>query len=203
MSGSRKLFGVIMASVWLAACSDGGVTDVAPTGSLLGAHGNGGASVDLSGEWTWAESETLIIPAWAVELAFPEIEAEGSITRASCESSGTLTLVQTGNTFTGTTVRTDHECVTSGGQIFGGDASAFLPQPIIDGEIRGRSFVMHRLATVVECIYHGTISGLEAGVATTLSGGGQCIVPGHPRSPIPVDPPPGGVDIVSSFTATR
>lgn len=202
--GSRKLFALAIALASLAACSDGGITDVSPAANpLMGVHANGGASIDLRGQWTWSDAETLILPAWAMAIAFPTVEAEGPTTHIRCESTGTMTLEQIGNEFSGESVRTTHECVTRGGQVFGGGAAAFLPQPITDGQIRGRSIVMHRFGNNTNCVYHGVISGVQGGTATALNGGAQCIVPGHPKSVLPLDPPPGGVDKVLEWTAVR
>lgn len=199
---SGKLLSVsVIGLAFLAACSDTSITDVSsPERELrLSAHGGAAAAVDVSGEWLWSSRERLILPEWAATLVFG-IQPEGPRTSAICESSGTMTLVQEGAAVSGERVRTSVECVTRGGQVFG-DASG-LPVPLVNGEIRGRSLVIQFSANMVDCTLRASIT-VNGQAATALSGGGTCIVPGHPRSNVPLDPPPGGVDKILSFTTMR
>ena len=204
MSGRRKFMWAV-ALVSLAGCADRDVS--AP---LLGESDESRAAsvalsagvIDISGEWVWSQELVLILPAWAAEQFFG-IQPEGATTHSRCTGSGTMMLVQTGDSFSGSSQSTAGQCVTRGGQVFAG-VGAGIPQPIVDGKIQGRSLAFHRLGAggSVDCLYHAVIS-LTGSLATELAGGGPCVVPGHPKSTVPLDPPPGGTQTVLSWTAVR
>lgn len=165
------------------------------------------AVIDVSGSWIWSREEKLTIPAWVVidllEPANPGLTPEGPMTQATCTGSGTLTLVQADATFSGVLTQTAHACVTTGGQGFL-DPGWFVPVPVADGNVRGRSLRMLLDGFAVDCSYHAAISEIQAGVAMELNGAGECIIPGHPKSDVPgFDPPPGGVSKTRSWTAVR
>src|SRR5215203_4745141 len=63
-----------------------------------------GESIDLSGTWSWSETLTTIIPPFIAEII--GIVPEGPVTHATCYDNGTFSLVQTGNTFSGTATQT-------------------------------------------------------------------------------------------------
>ncbi|HSJ30535.1 MAG TPA: hypothetical protein VK933_03815, partial [Longimicrobiales bacterium] len=191
----------VIGLAFLAACSDTSITDVSsPERELrLSAHG-ADAAIDVSGEWLWSDRERLILPEWAATLVFG-IQPEGPRTSAICEGSGTMTLVQEGAVVSGEWVRTSQQCVTRGGQVF--DSAPFLPAPLVNGEVRGRNLVIQfGGGNAVDCTFRASIT-VNGQAATALSGGGTCIVPGHPKSNVPLDPPPGGVDKILSFSAVR
>lgn len=200
MSESRTFVAVAIGIALIAGCSETEITEASPDRSpLMSAHG--GASIDISGDWLWSREEHLIFPAWVAELIFG-IQPEGPTTSARCSGSGTMSLVQTGNTFSGVATSEGGQCTTRGGQVFAGVAPN---EPIVDGQIRGKSVRFHLIGAggSVDCAMHAVISEIQAGTASALTGGGHCIVPGHPKSPIPLDPPPGGVQNEASFTANR
>jgi hypothetical protein len=202
MSGARKLVLWALAVASTAACSDSGTIATAPDARLLmSAHA--GATIDVSGEWLWSREEMLSFPAWVAEDIFG-IEPEGPTTHARCTGTGTLTLEQVGGTFSGVGQGTDGECITSGGQVFSGAAPG-APRPVFDGKIHGRSLEWQELSAggSVACSMHAVISEFDGTTAVALSGGGPCVVPGHPQSMIPLDPPPGGHQTVLSWSATR
>ena len=192
----------------LAACSGGdrapfeaSANPTAPSASLAVAA----SSVpDVSGAWVWAAAGQLTVPASLVQRLFG-IEPEGPITHLRCESSGTMQLSQTGATFTGSATRTAVTCETGRGHVFEPPAMAFPNSlPVADGVITGRAihFLIGSVAGL-GCPHNGAITSLDSGTATTLRASGRCILPGHPQSPAPVDPPPSGTSHDTSFVATR
>jgi hypothetical protein len=209
MTRSSKLLALTIAAAWLAGCSDGGITDVswaerteqAGVGSL---KANAGPTPDLGGSWNWSSEEHLTFPAWvaATVFGFTPSEIEGPIMSARCENAGTMTLVQADGTFTGVLTRTMHQCVTKGGQPFQ-DPGAFGSVAIADGQIRGRSVHFLRAGVMLDCPRYGVISEVEGGVAIAMKGTGRCIVPGHPKSRVPLDPPPAGTSKALSWHAVR
>lgn len=190
-------------------------------GSLLGCSGDGpweptltvgeaaaeasasatAASASVAGEWTWSNVEALSIPAFLA--AALGISPEGRNTHARCESTGTMSLVQTGSTFHGTANRTTNDCLTKGGQSFNQPGAAFVVE---EGRIIGRTVHFELNGPLVmPCPHHAVISEAESGVATALSGTGRCVLPGHPQSesPLFLDPPPGGNSKTLSWEAVR
>lgn len=168
---------------------------------VVSIQASAGSLPDLSGEWSWSSEEQLTIPDAIAGPVFG-IEPEGPTTRARCHNSGMMTLNQAGADFAGSSVRTAHQCVTRGGQVFQGPA-AFAPVPIVDGTVQGASARWLEDGIVVDCRHQAVISVDQGGVAIALEGGGTCIVPGHPKSDVPLDPPPAGTDKVLHFEATR
>ena len=159
---------------------------------------------DLSGAWTWTAAGRLTVPEAVVGRLFG-IPAEGPVTHLRCASTGTLELSQTGSAFAGLGSRTAVTCETGGGHVFEPPSSAF-PEllPVAEGSVRGRA-VQFLFGSVggLGCPHHGAIVDLEEGVATTFRASGRCIIPGHPQSPAPAEPPPGGTSHDTSFVATR
>lgn len=156
---------------------------------------------DVSGSWNWSRVEQLTFPAW-VATDIIGIQPEGPTTVARCQGSGTMSLIQADASFTGTFVQTAQECTTQGGQAFQ-DPAAFVPVAIDEGRIRGQSIGLLLDGVVVDCLYHAVISEVQAGVALALAGVGRCIVPGHPKSELPLDPPPAGTSTTLSWEAWR
>jgi hypothetical protein len=159
---------------------------------------------DVSGAWVWAAAGHLSVPAFVVQRLF-EIEPEGPITHLRCESWGTMQLSQTGTTFSGSATRTAVTCETGRGHVFAPPVMAFPNSlPVADGVITGRAihFLIGSVAGV-GCPHNGAITSVDSGTATTLRATGRCILPGHPQSPAPVDPPPSGTSHDTSFVATR
>jgi hypothetical protein len=152
-----------------------------------------GAPVDVSGTWATAGELLLIVPEWVAELILG-IDPEGPRTHIRCTFSGTLELVQNGDTFTGTEMQDPNQCVTRGGQVFQEPGG---PVSYVDGRVRGRSVSFAIDDFPVFCPQQLVISGVENGVANRMSGTGRCIVPGHPQSPhLDLPPPPAGVSKV-------
>lgn len=199
---ARSRFSLLLAIVapLLAACGDQApplpLEPEAPPLVALGAD-----ATEIGGDWMWSREEILTFPAWVAGAIFG-IEPEGPTTTARCQGAGTMSLSQTDDTFDGMMVQTAHECVTSGGQVFQ-DPAAFAPVAVTDGQIRGRSLHFMLDGPLVDCPYSGVIAGVENGVATALSGRGRCILPGHPASDVPMDPPPAGTSVTLSWTAER
>ncbi len=199
----------------LLACGEGSPTDipsrsaeVPPPGDVAAAVA--GVAVDVSGDWDWRQVERLRMPRWFVEgplnaLPQNDVVAEGPNTQATCTSEGELALTQTGASFHGSITRTHAQCETRGGQLFQGPGVG-LPLQLFDGEIQGLNvaFSIGNLE-VTPCPHHAVVSESSDGVALALSGGGRCVIPGHPLSGsvIPLDPPPGGTSTTLSFEAWR
>ena len=199
MAALPKLVGLALGAALTTGCSEDGVTD--PSVLQLGDPASvAGSPMDIGGEWSWSKTEQLTFPAWVAAMF--GIDAEGPVTRGTCAVSGTMTVEQTGSTFTGEVATVEQGCVTTGGQPFleGGGTVG----PIIDGRIRGRSIFMQRFGNGVVCDFHAVASEIEGGIASLLDGGGgNCLVPGHPQNPLPFPPPPGGTNIVMTWTAVR
>jgi hypothetical protein len=167
----------------------------------LSAHANTPASADVGGDWRWSVELALSFPDWVAAGVFG-IQPEGPITTARCAMTGTMTLIQDDDTFTGTSLITGGGCLTRGGQAFMGIVA---PEAIVDGRITGRSLGWRQVVAggLVACRLHAVIADEQAGLATVLDGGGPCIVPGHPKLDDPFDPPPGGTQSILSWTAVR
>ena len=159
---------------------------------------------DVSGSWNWSGTGHLTVPSSDVERLLG-ILPEGPITHLRCESTGTMELSQTGPTFSGLATRSTTRCETGGGRVLELPTATFPNTlPVVDGLITGRA--VHFLLGAVAglgCPHNGAIQDVVEGVATELRATGRCIIPGHPQSPVPRDPPPGGTSHDTSFVATR
>ena len=157
------------------------------------------APADISGTWNWHEVVVLSLSEFVATVFFG-IQPEGPRTHVRCNDSGTMTLVQNGATFSGTALQTA-TCETRGGQVF--TPPVFPPVVDIgDGTISGSSLDFLFGTGDVPCPYHASIAEVQAGVAVRLSGGGKCITPGHPQSPVPFEPP-GTASPTVLWEATR
>lgn len=160
--------------------------------------------VGLAGDWTWTRLEQLTIPDWFAAGVLG-IQPEGRYTHARCESSGVMWLSQAGADFEGAATATVQECLTSGGQGFVSPGFQ-IPTAVEQGRMRGNGlrFVLSN-PMVRPCPFHATIEEISEGVATALSGGGRCVLPGHPRSEsvVQLDPPPGGTSVTLRWEAVR
>jgi hypothetical protein len=160
------------------------------------------SATDVSGAWNWSSVQYLTAPPFVAQLIFG-IQPEGPVTRLRCDTSGTLNLTQAGDTFTGTATQ-QATCETGGGYIFVSPPSATPPVvDVADGRIAGRSLKFVFSAGPLTCPFEGVITDLDQSIATDLRATGRCIIPGHPQSPVPAEPPPGGTSKTVSWTATR
>jgi hypothetical protein len=163
-----------------------------------------GSSPDVSGSWNWSGAGHLTVPSADVERLLG-ILPEGPITHLRCESTGTMELSQTGPGFSGLATRNTSRCETGGGRVLELPSATFPNTlPVVDGLITGRAvhFLLGAVAGV-GCPHNGAIQDVVEGAATELRATGRCIIPGHPQSPVPRDPPPGGTSHDTSFVATR
>ena len=196
------------AIVCVAACSvtdrgqfDSTTTSAAPTGPSAIATS---AVPDVSGSWNWSASGHLTVPATEVERLLG-ILPEGPITHLRCAATGTMELSQAGATFSGMATRNAGRCETGGGVVLERPTALFPNTlPVAEGLITGRG--VHFLLGAVAglgCPHNGAIQDVVEGAATALRATGRCIIPGHPQSPVPRDPPPAGTSHDTSFVATR
>ena len=204
MSGSRIAIGVI-AGMAMVGCQDvrqplAPARSLGPSGWATAEAGAqnatvqspqnvGGPAIDVSGEWELSGEYFVYLLEWAAP--FFGFQPEGTRTHLRCHYTGTLTLAQTGSTFSGTYTE-DGVCESAGGQV----GPVVVTGEIANGTIRGRSIQYSLLelgGPPVECPQHGAIE-VENGVAVRLHGSGSCIEPGHPRSPLDVPPPRAGAN---------
>ena len=123
---------------------------------------------DLTGSWTWEGTTESAIPPFIVEMIGQGIVPEGDITYLTCEDSGELELVQTGDTFEGTATQI-LSCMTEGGQ---GPFSppAFPPQfQVTNGLVSGKD-TSFNFGT---CDFTAKV----AGSGDKLMGEGVCAIP--------------------------
>lgn len=176
-------------------------------GSVLALPAAAQSVPDVSGDdWNWSNVETLRLPREFLEGvgAGLGVTPEGENTFATCESSGSMELAQSGATFWGTASRTFNLCETQGGQFFQQPQTALF---IVDGVITGNGArFSHESPTVHPCPHHVVLTAIDNdGRVTTMSGTGRCILPGHPQSssPAALPPPPGGTSKVLNWEASR
>jgi hypothetical protein len=192
----RRATAILASAMLLSACDaqTGGPADpVGAAGSLQAAVAT--ATADVTGTWTYERELKLTLPPWAAELVFGLVP-EGPVTHMACSGTGTLELVGDGASFSGTVASGPGECTTRGGQVpASGGASSVV---IVDGVVHGHSISFTWLEDgYLPCPYQAVVSG------DVMSGTGRCIIPGHPQSPVPANPPPGGTSKTVSFRATR
>jgi hypothetical protein len=136
-----------------------------------------GAEVpDVSGTWEWTSLTPVVVPG-DVGPAFWGVNPEGAILHLTCRTWGTLTIVQNGSSFTGTSDQSA-ECITKGGQTAAW--TPFGPFYTVSGSIMG-----HNVTIQGEdfCAWQGSLS-VQKGVATAFHTVGGCQPPG----PLPVHP---------------
>jgi hypothetical protein len=194
--------------VSVAGCSEADRGVMEPVGNLAVPTGPSAlvtdAVPDVSGSWNWSGTGHLTVPSSDVERLLG-ILPEGPITHLRCDASGTMELSQMGRSFSGSATRNTSRCETGGGRVLELPTSTFPNAlPVAEGRIRGRAvhFLLGAVAGV-GCPHNGVIQGVDEGAATELRATGRCIIPGHPQSPVPRDPPPGGTSHDTSFVAVR
>jgi hypothetical protein len=216
MSRIHPLVVLTLLPVWLAGCADdrpledapwpGGPTTLALNQSP-GARAGGVSAADIGGQWTVQRVAQLTAPEW-VAVAIFGIEPEGPVTHFRCETVAGMSLTQNGREFTGTASWDAAEnpahhttCETRGGQVFARPSPAIT----IHGHLNGRSLAFDWVEDggFLTCPHRGVIVQAQDGTATQLRATGRCIVPGHPQSPVPLDPPPGGTSKVLQWEASR
>jgi hypothetical protein len=196
MSRVYRFITVASLPFWLAACSSDQLAGPVD-GLSMSMGGSATESVELNGVWNITRVVQITAPEWVAVLIFGVVP-EGPITHILCETTGTMELRQDGDTFDGTAQGTTSACETRGGQSFSSGEGAEIE--ILNGAINGRSVTFDWLEDrTVLCPYKLAI----AADADRMSGTGRCIVPGHPKSPVPMDPPPGGTSKTLRFEATR
>jgi hypothetical protein len=194
---------IVVTSALLVSCSGDSplaTMEVPETGPLRKA----GSVPDISGEWEWNGVVQLTMPLFVAQFIFG-IPPEGPVTHVRCENSGEMTLIQIGAEFgtaPGDPAIQIATCETKGGLVFSPPPMAVAPFLEVVGSIRGKSLDF-LFGTDFPCPFHGVISEVEGGVATHLKATGRCIVPGHPQSPVPMDPPPAGTSKTTSWEAVR
>jgi hypothetical protein len=179
----------------------GGCSADAPTEpGMLPAYAVAAAAspISVAGDWHWTREERLTFPPFAA-LAIFGVQPEGERTVATCHAEGTISFNQDGTSFSGTEVTVAGICETQGGQAF-----AIDPAASVAGEVVGRVSLHMIFQGMVPCLLHAVARDITDGVANALAGGGRCIIPGHPQSPVPgFDPPPLGTEVITSWNAVR
>jgi hypothetical protein len=180
---------------------DGPSRLVGPAAVGASSHAQSGPP-DVGGTWTWNSHEQLTVPPFVAQLIFG-IQPEGPVTRIRCDTTGTLTLSQSGATFAGSATQ-QAVCETGKGHVFVPPPAAVPPtMDVVEGRINGHSIEFVFTGGLLSCPYNGVITSFANGTATGLRATGRCIVPGDPRSPVPLDPPPAGTSKTLELTATR
>lgn len=202
---SSKGTWIIGLSLLSAACqADVTAPEAAPPApmSVEDAAAFGASPVDLSGLWSWEDVDLVsYTPEVGQNFGLP---VEGPVTHIRCTGSGTMELSQDGATFGGTSNLESASCETNGGIVFvpppefAGTVSA-----ITDGRIEGLNIQLTKGFGPVFGEYHGTVTSVADGAATGLRITGRTIIPGHPKSPLPVDPPPAATSKTVVWVAVR
>lgn len=126
---------------------------------------DGVRTYDISGDWQWEESNISMVPGYVAGLI--GIEDEGPTLHLTCDSGGTMSFTQDGNTFSGSATQ-GGECFTHGGQ------GPFYPFPssleIPSGEVVGRS-IHFQFST---CIYRGRLVVDDNGNVVAIAATGNC-----------------------------
>src|SRR5207249_2378430 len=104
-------------------------TSLSPASELL-------PVADISGTWLWREDVIFSVAAPLTGVFFG-IQPEGPITHFRCHETGTMTLTQSGSSFSGTASQAS-ECRTRGGQVF---SPPVFPSSldVAEGRVEGRS----------------------------------------------------------------
>jgi hypothetical protein len=208
----RLLFTLIAASFLSVACSGDARPGLQPTSFPAGlaaasalpatSPANASSPSDVSGAWTWSSTAHLTAPPFVAEFIFG-IPPEGPITQLRCDSSGTMTLAQTGTAFSGSATQAAI-CETGEGHVFVPPPAAVPPSmAVADGRLTGHALQFRFVAGDLPCPSEGVITEFDQGMATAFRATGRCIIPGHPQSPVPLDPPPAGTSKTTVWTATR
>jgi hypothetical protein len=202
---SSKVSWVVGLSLLSAACqADLTSPEHAPSAAMSvdDAAAFGASPVDLSGLWSWEDADLIsYMPEVGQSFGMP---VEGPVTHMYCTGSGTMELVQTGTESSGTSTLEAASCETNGGIVF-------VPPPefagtvsfITDGRIEGLNIQLTKGFGPIFGAYHGTVSEVEDDVATGLRITGRTIIPGHPKSPLPLDPPPAATSKTVAWVAVR
>ena len=136
---------------------------------------------DLEGEWEWEEYTYILGPSEPLMFIFGIPLPEGPVMRLTCHASGTLTIIQNGESFAGLTDQTS-DCISEGGQVAA--TPPFPPGFSIEGFITGNA--VHFQADVglgIVCSYNGSLR-VSQGTASDLTAHGGCDVPSpfHPNA---------------------
>jgi hypothetical protein len=200
MSRTGLLVVIALVPGWLAGCTPDEVVGPIPADPALPALSQAaGSPADIGGVWQLSRELQVTAPDWVAESIFG-IEPEGPVTIFRCISSGSMTVTQAGNEFSGTASWVSNDCETHGGQVF----SAGFPPIAIQGRISGRSVHLEWTeAGMIVCPHRATVQDLDGQAAGRLQGTGRCILPGHPHSPVPLDPPPAGTSNTLEWVAVR
>lgn len=161
-----------------------------------------GVHFSVAGEWNWSSVEEVAFPPpLAVGL---KVVPEGDLTYGTCESAGTMTLVQNGSEVHGTARRDFNACRTRLlNQPFSQPSADLI---VADGRLSGRSLRFSFESNMVKpCPHSVVVKAVDGGDAVSLSGQGFCYLPGHPQSESPFQPapPPQGESRAVSWQAQR
>ena len=125
-------------------------------------------ATDVSGTWQWKEEDIIMFPPFVAGIF--GVEPEGPTTHATCELSGTLSLIQASDTFTGFASQVTL-CTTRGGQQFDPFPALVPFEGVIEGASMHIDFGGCRHAASIET---------DNGVAVSMNGNGHCKLRGHP-----------------------
>ena len=140
------LFFLLTAIVWSLSHS---TETLARSDSALFQSEKGVRSFDVSGNWMWQESNKSMVPGYVA--GFVGLEDEGPTLHVTCETHGTMSVTQSGNTFSGSAEQLQ-ECFTQGGQ----GPFAIPGDPVLEisrGAITGTSIKF----MFGNCLYRGHI----------------------------------------------
>ena len=133
------------------------------------------APANIGGTWQWQQSTRFSVPP--LEAGFLGIVPEGSMTHVTCQSGGTLTIIQsTASMFAGSATQSS-SCRTHGGFVFNPVPVPFpAALDVANGEVMGRHFTFDFIAYGAACPQTGAIR-IENGQAVELHGTGDCPLP--------------------------
>ena len=178
--GAALTFGAAMV---LGSCADpesNGASLTGPDAHAATMHPSAATAPSIAGDWVWSHRTVFVVPTPVAATVVPAAVHDhltGPVTRIECVVSGTMTLVQAGPQFSGTSTQLS-DCALKTGPGFAMPIVYQSPFEVSNGTITGRSFTFN---VGDGCLNRGNLLVTD-GVVTGWRATGACEIP------IPVQP---------------